>query len=192
MRGTSASTFVAVLALMVAECDGSRPKAEAPAPSATAASSDALAGVPPAVRDFLNGNAEHPFGQPGAGAPPENGFFAALVGVWACRLEFDDNGVVRSGFPATWAFKHSAGGYAIEHLYYQRKANLAPTLAAIGRDFHAVALVLYDPKIGAWRFVSASNLAGSPVAASTQVMTGRLQSPPRTVIVTCACLHRYR
>lgn len=49
-----------------------------------------------------------------------------------------------------------------------------PPLAYLERDFHAVALVLYDLSVKAWRFVAASNVAGSPVDSSTQVMTGRL------------------
>jgi hypothetical protein len=131
--------------------------------------------LPVPVRAFLDNDPDHPFGEPGDDAPPENDFFAALVGVWGCKLRFDEGGVFRYGFPSTWAFKYSAGGFAIEHLYYQREDDLVPPFASLQRDFHSLAITLYDPAAQAWKFVGASNLAGTDIAPASQAMTGQVE-----------------
>ena len=175
MPRITAMLLAALTALTLAECTADKPSKDDPTPATTSARQDPFAGVDPEIRDFLPANEKYPFGQAGEGAPPENTFFAALVGVWSCRIRFNEGGGrVRYGYPATWAFKYAAGGHAIEHLYFQRKASLPPPLAPIGRDFYTVAFVLYDPAIEAWRFVGVSNIAGATPDSSSQVMTGHL------------------
>ena len=180
-RLLAAASALAVAFALVG-CDGGAPEGdESPtrSPSATAGPLDRL---PAPIRAFLHNDPEHPFGEPGDDAPPENDFFAALVGVWSCKLRFEEaSGVFRYGFPSTWSFKYSAGGFAIEHLYYQRENDLVPPFASLGRDFHSQASTLYDPAEQAWRFVGVSNLAGTDIAPATQAMTGQVEADVLTL-----------
>lgn len=134
------------------------------APATSAESSE----LPPPVESFLAGGV----GQAAPQAPAENQFFAQLVGVWQCALRFDDG---RVAFPSTWAFKHSLGGFALEHLYFQAKEDLVPPLRVLERDLQSKAITLYDPAARAWRFLGASNVAGSGLGEATQAMTGTLR-----------------
>lgn len=163
------------LVLLLVGCDAQgSPDRESAAATTTPPVNDAIANLPEPVRGFLVGDPEHPFGEPGQDMPVETGFFAALAGVWNCAVHVSEGGRRISGWPAIWAFKYSAGGHAIEHLYFQKEADLPPPLVALRRDSHSVALVQYDPSIQLWRFFSVNNSAGSGVGPSTRVMTGRL------------------
>lgn len=175
MRRFLVSAFALVAALAIIGCQGDASGIDESATGSPSATVGPLDRLPPPVRAFLDNDTEHPFGEPGEGAPPKNEFFAALIGVWSCQFRFGDPaGGVRYGYPSTWTFKYSAGGFAIEHLYYQRETSLVPPFAALERDFHSLAITLYDPAEQAWKFVGASNLGGTGIASATQVMTGQV------------------
>lgn len=131
----------------------------------TASAPATAADLPAPVRRFISGG----FGQAAPKAPAENRFFTALVGLWRCRFKFDDG----YGFPATWAFKHSVGGYAVEHLYFQAEKDLVPPFKDLKRDYESVALTFYEPSSKTWRFLSAANVPSAD-ARSGQVTDGRL------------------
>ena len=175
MRRLLAALVVVTVASALAGCDGGSSGGEESAADSPPVTPDRFDLLPPPVRAFLDNDPDHPFGEPGEGAPQENEFFAALVGVWSCKLRFDEpSGGVRYGYPSTWAFKYSAGGFAIEHLYYQRETSLVPPFASLKRDFHSLAITLYDPSEQAWKFVGVSNLAGTDIAPASQTMTGQV------------------
>ena len=164
------------LVLLITGCDAQEsPERGSAAATTTRPVSDPIANLPEPVREFLVGDPDHPFGEPGPDIPDETAFFAALAGAWSCAVHVTDGGRRISGWPATWAFKYSAGGHAIEHFYYQKESDLPPPLVALRRDSHTVALVQYDPSIQVWRFLSVSNVAGAGIGQSTRVMTGRLK-----------------
>lgn len=173
MPRTACAALALVLLLIGCDAQGS-PERESAAATTTSPESTAIANLPAPVREFLVNDPERPFGQPGSDMPDETEFFAALAGVWTCAVHVSEGGRRISGWPAIWAFKYSAGGHAIEHLYYQKEADLPPPLVALRRDSHSVALVQYDPSIQVWRFFSVNNSAGSGTGPSTRVMTGRL------------------
>jgi hypothetical protein len=171
MRRLVAAASALVVAFALIGCEGGQSEGDEAAASSPSETTDPFDQLPAPVRAFLDNDSEHPFGEPGENAPAENDFFAALVGVWSCRLRFG----ARYAFPSTWAFKYSAGGFAIEHLYYQREADLVPPFASIERDFHSLAITLYDPAEQAWKLVSVSNLAGADIAPASQAMTGHVE-----------------
>jgi hypothetical protein len=173
MPRTACAVLALVLLLIGCDAEGS-PERESASATTTPPVRDAIANLPEPAREFLVGDPEHPFGEPGPDMPQETAFFAALAGVWNCAVHVTEGGRRISGWPAVWAFKYSAGGHAIEHLYYQKQADLPPPLVPLRRDSHSVALVQYDPSTQVWRFFSVNNSAGSGIGPSTQVMTGRL------------------
>jgi hypothetical protein len=131
--------------------------------------------LPQGIRDFLVADPDHPFGEPADDAPTETDFFARLTGVWDCRLRVTMGTQSATGWPSTWAFKYSPGGYAIEHLYLQEIDDLVPPWKALQRDSQTVALIAYDPATETYGFVSASNFAGVPGAGPvTSITTGKL------------------
>ncbi|HEU4404068.1 MAG TPA: hypothetical protein VFS43_02060 [Polyangiaceae bacterium] len=177
MRRLLAAASALVVALALFGCESGSSEGDESAASSPSATTDPFDRLPAPIRAFLDNDPEHPFGEPGENAPPENDFFAALVGVWSCRLRFG----ARYAFPSTWAFKHSAGGFAIEHLYYQREGDLVPPFASLARDFQSLAITLYDPAEEAWKFVGVSNLAGTDIAPASQAMTGLVKDDVLTL-----------
>lgn len=174
---TVAVTVGAICAVLL--LGGCEPQTASPSAGSTAPSS-AVPGAEPAwmrnlpqgIKDFLVADPAHPFGQPADDAPTESALFGRLAGVWGCRINVTDGTRTIVGWPATWAFKYTAGGYAIEHLYLQDKFHLVPPWQKLARDSHSVALVVYDPGISGYRFLAVNNFAGADIGPSSLTMTG--------------------
>ena len=175
-RSAVASAICAALALVGCQSDRTPASAER-AGQTTSPQLDVEAtwirNLPQGIKDFLVHDPAYPFGAPGPDAPAELRFFAKLVGVWGCRINVSDDGRTIVGWPAVWAFKYSAGGFAVEHLYLQDAYHLVPPWQGLGRDSHSVALVVYDSDLPAYRFLGVNNFAGADLGPSSVTMTGK-------------------
>ena len=135
-----------------------------------------------AVRDFYRPDAEYPFGRLHPDAPPETEAWGQLAGIWRCINHAFVNGQWFSGWPATWVWRYTLDGFAVQDLWHQRIVDLPPTVASRDRDFVGTNLRIFDRVTGRWDVMWMHNgqVAGGQGNASSR-LTAR-NEPDRIVM----------
>lgn len=111
------------------------------------------------ISDFISNNADAPFGKIHPEAPPETKQFGQLAGVWQCTNFAYVNGQWFSGWPATWVWKYSLDGFAVQDLWFQKREDLPPT-STLNRAVAGTNIRIYNPQKKKWEiawFTNGSN-----------------------------------
>lgn len=109
----------------------------------------------PVIREFLGGGrygARHP------AAPTQLEQFGQLVGLWRTEQEVRrrDSSWADAG-PGLWAWRYTAGGFAVQDLWLQAGAELPEYLGELERDYLVTALRTYDVRRAGWHIAWAAN-----------------------------------
>ncbi len=90
------------------------------------------------------------YGEINSNAPKETLQFGQLVGKWNVT---SSDSIPNEGWhesKATWIFKYSLDGYAIEDTWFEKFSDYTNNTKGIGRDYMGKNIRIFDPKMNQW------------------------------------------